>query len=297
MRGASRAGLAVPARQSQRQHDVLLDRERVDQVERLEDEADPVAAQLRQLRLRQAGQLGGADDAAVAGDLGLVVTLAAAAAVVVWWRKVRLGMALTLVAAVAAVGYTTLPQGPLWNARLLPFWYLSVYLVAAVGAVEAFLWAGEAWTGKVLVGVGRWRAATQATAGDVCRGGVDTSGDVGRAQSRGAIAVVGGVIAVAVVMFNVAVGLHAVPGGAMRDDGTYEAFGVESTTKNPVAGWAEWNYAGVEAKAKFAEFDALMTTMGGLGRTRGYGRAMWEYSAELGEYGTPMALMMLPFTV
>ena len=49
------------AGQPQRQRDVLLDGQRGEQVERLEDEADPVAPQLGQPGLRQPGQLGVAD--------------------------------------------------------------------------------------------------------------------------------------------------------------------------------------------------------------------------------------------
>jgi hypothetical protein len=38
-----------------------------------------------------------------------------------------------------------------------------------------------------------------------------------------------------------------------------------------------------------------MTTMDDIGKTNGCGRAEWEYDAELNQYGTPMAMMLLPF--
>ena len=38
-----------------------------------------------------------------------------------------------------------------------------------------------------------------------------------------------------------------------------------------------------------------MTTMDDVGKTNGCGRAEWEYDAELNQYGTPMAMMLLPF--
>ncbi len=55
--------------QLQRQGDVLHDRQRGQQVEGLEDEADPVAAQLGQLGVVQAGEVGAADGDRAGGGL------------------------------------------------------------------------------------------------------------------------------------------------------------------------------------------------------------------------------------
>lgn len=33
----------------------------------------------------------------------------------------------------------------MWNARLLPFWYVAIYLLAAAGIAEVSLVAGEWW--------------------------------------------------------------------------------------------------------------------------------------------------------
>ncbi len=44
----------------------------------------------------------------------------------------------------SAVGFRYMPQGRLWNARLLPFWYLCLYLLAAVGVAELGRTAGRA---------------------------------------------------------------------------------------------------------------------------------------------------------
>lgn len=48
-------------------------------------------------------------------------------------RRRRLVLYLSALAVVAAAGYRWLPQGVLWNARLLPFYYLAMLLLVAVG--------------------------------------------------------------------------------------------------------------------------------------------------------------------
>jgi len=64
---------------------------------------------------------------------------------------------------------------------------------------------------------------------------------------------------------------------------------------NQVSSWASWNYSGVEAKASYPEYRDLIETMASLGKRFGCGRAFWEYSADLNRFGTPMALMLLPY--
>lgn len=59
--------------------------------------------------------------------LGLVMSIA--------WKR-RGGVFLAVLAGSVAIAFIVLPQGKLWNARLLPFWYLSLYLLAAIGVAE-----------------------------------------------------------------------------------------------------------------------------------------------------------------
>ena len=59
--------------------------------------------------------------------LGLVMSIA--------WKH-RGGVFLAVLAGSVAIAFIVLPQGKLWNARLLPFWYLSLYLLAAIGVAE-----------------------------------------------------------------------------------------------------------------------------------------------------------------
>ncbi len=48
-------------------------------------------------------------------------------------RRQRLALYLAALAAIAAAGFRWVPQGELYNVRLLPFYYLSMLLLAAVG--------------------------------------------------------------------------------------------------------------------------------------------------------------------
>ncbi len=61
--------------------------------------------------------------------------------------------------------------------------------------------------------------------------------------------------------------------------------------ETPIASWIQHNYEGYEAKRSYPTFDALMERMARLPR----GRVMWEPSDQLGKFGTPIALMSLPY--
>jgi hypothetical protein len=177
-------------------------------------------------------------------------------------------------AVVAAIGFVLAPQGRLWNARLLPFYYLSLYVLAAVGVGY----------------VGRTIAAL-----------------VARDQSRpargvlwttAAVGLVGGLIVVAVPLRALpeTIPLTDVDLVRERDDGQYQwAFLPPTTSNSFVDSWARWNYEGFERKAAYPEYYGIVTTMDGVGEQYGCGRAMWEHEETHDRYGTPMALMLLPF--
>jgi hypothetical protein len=62
-----------------------------------------------------------------------------------------------------------------------------------------------------------------------------------------------------------------------------------------IPSWAKWNYSGYERKAAYPEYKAIVDTMAQVGRDVGCGRAHWEYESGLDRFGTPMALMLLPY--
>jgi len=198
-------------------------------------------------------------------DLRWVLALALIGLVLSLAFKVRAGWFLTGFVLVAGIAFVLTPQGRLWNARLLPFYYLSLYLLAAVGVAE----------------VGRTLAVLAAR--DPERPGVLTT----------ALTAVGGALACIVV---VGLPLRTLPFGTTSSDGSYSFFGLSNGADDQsfVRSWARWNYTGYEGKDAYPEYRAIVTTMAEVGEERGCGRAFWEYEKELNRYGTPMALMLLP---
>ena len=69
--------------------------------------------------------------------LPVLLTLAAVGAVLSVIRRVELGSVLILSAAAMAAAFRWFPDGRLWNARILPFYYLSVTLLAGLGVALA----------------------------------------------------------------------------------------------------------------------------------------------------------------
>ncbi len=56
-------------------------------------------------------------------------------------------------------------------------------------------------------------------------------------------------------------------------------------------GWVRWNFTGYEGKDNYAQYDDLLSTLASFPE----GRVMWEANSDLGRYGTPMALMLVPY--
>ncbi len=218
--------------------------------------------------------------ALVPGDLRLFAALALVGAVLSVAFRGRVGVALVVVGLGLALAFVFLPQGRLWNARLLPFWYLVVYTLAAVGIGEiaralAQVLAPDPRTPR------RW---------------------VTFAAAPLALLLLGGFLAGQ---------LRNTPGGAENADGTYrlnrsvgvpgvfslrvpDLLGIDVGGRNFVTDWSRWNYSGYERKEAYPEYQGIVATMDEVGESNGCGRSLWEYSSDLNDYGTPMALMLLP---
>jgi hypothetical protein len=67
-----------------------------------------------------------------APELAWVLALALVGAAISVLFRHKAGLFLIATAALAAVAFVYVPQGRLWNTRLLPFYYLSLYLLAAL---------------------------------------------------------------------------------------------------------------------------------------------------------------------
>ena len=69
------------------------------------------------------------------------------------------------------------------------------------------------------------------------------------------------------------------------------------TTTDPsfIPDWAKWNYSGYERKDGLSRVQAGHRHDGPRRPHHGCGRAHWEYESALDRFGTPMALMLLPY--
>jgi hypothetical protein len=186
--------------------------------------------------------------------IGLLLSLAS---------RDRIGLVFSTTGVVAAGAVVNLPAGALWNERLLPFYYLSVYLVAGVG----------------LALVARYGA--MAMSEDYLRPNVRT---IVSASVAGLFLTLGAV----------GLPLRVLPGGVTREDGTHRWLVFTSRARSFLPSWTAWNYSGYERKPAYREYHDIVVEMDRLGSENGCGRAMWEYRKDLDRYGTPMALMLLP---
>ena len=237
--------------------------------------------------------------------LQLFVVLAAAGAVLLFFRRDRLGMALALTGAIVAAGFLVLPEGRLWNVRILPFYYLTVYLTAALGIGEAIRTGRSALDRRQAARAAAGETdedAEAATAGEA--GEADEGAGAGRFRvSAGAIVASGSVVVMtAAVLVMVGLPLRSLPFGNLGDDGVYRWGPFSSSESNLGPYWVEYNFEGYEGRGPTAagggssEYWDLVATMDRIGESRGCGPALWEYeSGRLGSYGTPMAPMLLPY--
>jgi hypothetical protein len=166
--------------------------------------------------------------------------------------------------------------GLLWNPRLLPFVYLTRYLLMVVGALEVITW---------LVNLVRDRRASTRLS-----------------TYEGAFAA-GAITLSCLLVFGWMYETLPFDGVRTERDTAVYAWGPfrkpvpEGTgyrSRAVADGWARYNMLGYEGRPKYPEYHELVTTMDGIGQERGCGRALWENNSANGEYGTTMALMLLP---
>ena len=189
-----------------------------------------------------------------------VLVLAAFAVMFGWWRRDHVVMVLSVLAALMAAALVLDPTTAVYNMRFLPLWFISLYLLAGwmVGV------ALSAWVRR------RNEILEIAT----------------HAHTPGALS--GALGALALTLLVVVPGVLPSLGGILADIGIHQG-------ANQVANWASWNYTGFEGKASYKEFSSLMATMEKVGHTHGCGSALWEYNANQNRFGTPEALMDLPY--
>ncbi|MGH9081879.1 MAG: hypothetical protein ACRDWN_00900, partial [Acidimicrobiales bacterium] len=215
-------------------------------------------------------------------DLWALV-LAGVAAVVAVATRSRSGVVLAVLGGLSALALVVDPQGKLYNVRFLPLWFLCVYLLAGWLFGTAVAAAVTAWRRDRLA---RWAAAARRAAG---RPGTHPTPPPRPVPARTLPGSLAGPL-LALLGALVAVVPPLLPGVA----GALPGIGVHPGA-NQVGVWASWNYTGYEGKPDYPEYRALMQLMAQVGRRHGCGRAMWEYNSDQNRFGTPEALMLLPY--
>ena len=245
-----------------------------------------------------------------------VILLAIVALIVAFWVRDRLGMILTTLTVLSIGAFVFDPQNVIWNERLVPFWFITIHLSAGwlFGYVLA-RWAKRApeKLGQFVVQIGenRFSFSHEAATGAVRPANenqlVDDDDTVVTSSRDDAFVASSykddkeevedeatrwrrrSVRATVVILI---LGLATTVPGLIPP--VASAVGL-TTTGNQVSSWAQWNYSGYQAKTAWPEYHDLMTTMAKVGQEYGCGRAMWEYNANQNRFGTPEALMLMPY--
>ena len=183
----------------------------------------------------------------------------------------RVGIALALTAGVCVSFFVQTPQFRLWNARALPFWFLTIYLLAAHGA----------YRGAKGIGLIVRRYAEPRT-------------EMKRAPIYGSLA------ASVAVFIGVGLPLNLVPNSLPIPKVKKGLAGVQlarqTTDSNFSPGWALYNYRGYQGAGGWNDYKALMDKAKEVGATNGCGRVLYEYEdAKLGSFGTTLSPMLLPY--
>ena len=180
-----------------------------------------------------------------------------------------------------------LGKAPAWNLRMLPFWYLMLFLLTGLGVAELarLLALGATW---VIRGPGR-RAPDPASAagasvdGDPTDPGIElppapATAPARRRLSRHTVRVIA-----ITILAVIATTISLVRVQQTRDFLPY---------------WARYNYTGYESGTtadftakSWPEYRAFLDTANSLAP----GRMAWEGGDAIGAYGTPLALMLLPY--
>jgi hypothetical protein len=223
----------------------------------------------------------------------------------------RFGLTVTVLGAGFALAEVFDPQGSLYNVRLLPMWFVSVYLMAAWAFGVGCILVARGWRREKQLRWDRWEASFRepglvaASDGAVDDGGASagppaptTPYDVyvprRPRRPRWAPAAVSGAVAglllvlLAVVPPFVLTALHSGPSAP-------SSWGPIHLGSNEITNWSSYNYTGYEEQSSYPEYRAVIGAMEQVSKHYGCGRAMWEYSDSENRFGTPEALMLLPY--
>ncbi|MGH8973445.1 MAG: hypothetical protein ACRD0C_09605 [Acidimicrobiia bacterium] len=259
-------------------------------------------------------------------DLRWAFLLAVVGAVagIALWRKSLVG--LLVLAVILGVAFVLIPESRLWNARLLPFYYLSVLFLAAGGVAELASGLGRA-LGLLLEDSRRPPPAPppEGELAPIAPGATFAAGadapfepDLELEREPEPVAADEWAPPPADDDWTQAVvddwppppdrGPDVPPPPPPAPDRRWREVpalalpvgvviaavlaGVLYTNQHSkfIPSWVKWNYSGYEAKPAYPEFKEVIETMGKLPP----GRALWEPSSGIDKYGTTLALELLP---
>jgi hypothetical protein len=210
-----------------------------------------------------------------AGDRWVIV-LATVAFVLAFIVRDRLGMVLATLGLLSLIGFIVDPQSVIWNERIVPFWFLATHLSA--GWLFGYL-------------LSKWidRKPKEPRSCDQEDDELPQEFELNiyeKTEERRVSRTLNATLLVALL------GLGSVLPGQIAP--VASALHLH-TSGNQVGVWAQWNYSGYEAKAGWNEYQDIMTTMKSVSAKYGCGNAMWEYASGQDRFGTPEALMLLPY--
>jgi len=226
------------------------------------------------------------------------LVLAGVGAVSAFLIRSRFGITITVLGIASALATALDPQGSLYNVRLLPLWFISVYLMAAWAFGTACIAIAEWWR---RMRAERWAAQAQAppwaegpptqrpreeprTPGDLAPdAGYVFTPRVAPSPRWAPAAVSGAVLGLVGVLLIVVPPFVVQPSSLVH------------TGPNEVTNWSAYNYEGYEGQASYPEYRSIIRTVEAVSKRYGCGRAMWEYSDSENRFGTPEALMLLPY--
>lgn len=209
-------------------------------------------------------------------ELRWVVVLAGVALIAGAAFLRRATLELAALVAVFALAFRFMPEGRVWNLRLLSFYQIPLFFMAAMGVAEV--------VNLIRAGLESPRLA-RAVAADVS----DETGGTGAApppesraeaerRARHRLARAGVIVGHGAAVFA----LVAMVAYVQRD-----------SIREFIPAWAKWNNAGYEAKDAYPEYREIMDTLGALPVPDGQ-RLLWERLDRINDYGSDLALELIP---
>ncbi len=183
----------------------------------------------------------------------------------------RATLIVAAIAVIFALVFRFWPELHAWNLRFLPFWYLGCFFLAAIGAAEIVRRLSDQ--------LGRLWVGPPATAAEAVGDEDARESRLYRVVTSSTVIVAVAALTIGMLVFNQ---LHA---GFLGYWATWNETGYENAAR------AEDPNAKAESRKQYREYRALTDRMAKLPP----GRALWEGGGSIDAYGTPLALMLLPY--